>query len=49
VVILSVGLYHYPWRKDVLHTVIFPAIIYGMVCLLWLFWVNRFSNPKKHE
>ncbi|MFV0571370.1 MAG: exosortase family protein XrtF [Xanthomarina gelatinilytica] len=49
VVILSAGLYHYPWRKDVLHTVVFPAIIYGMVCLLWLFWVNRFSNPKKHE
>lgn len=44
VVILSVGLYHYPWRKDVLHTVIFPAIIYGMVCLLWVFWVNRFSK-----
>jgi exosortase family protein XrtF len=50
VVILSIGLYHYPWRKDILHTVIFPAIIYGMVCLLWLFWVNRFSNTeKKHE
>jgi exosortase family protein XrtF len=47
VVILSIGLYHYPWRKDILHTVIFPAIIYGMVCLLWLFWVNRFSIPKK--
>jgi exosortase family protein XrtF len=50
VVILSIGLYHYPWRKDILHTVIFPAIIYGMFCLLWLFWVNRFSNTeKKHE
>lgn len=47
VVILSVGLYHYPWRKDVLHTVIFPGIIYGMVCLLWVFWVNRFSNVKR--
>ncbi|WP_233586678.1 exosortase family protein XrtF [Formosa maritima] len=47
VVILSIGLYHYPWRKDILHTVIFPAIIYGMVCLLWLFWVNRFSYREK--
>ena len=46
VVILSVGLYHYPWRKDILHTVIFPAIIYGMVCTLWLFWVNRLANIK---
>lgn len=49
VVILAAGLYHYPWRKDILHTVIFPAIIYGMVFLLWVFWVNRFSNLKKQE
>jgi exosortase family protein XrtF len=47
VVILAAGLYHYPWRKDILHTVIFPGIIYGMVCLLWVFWVNRFSNVKR--
>lgn len=44
VVILSIGLYHYPWRKDILHTVIFPGIIYGLVCLLWVVWVNRFSK-----
>jgi len=50
IVILSIGFYHYPWRKDVLHTVIFPGIIYGMVFLLWIFWVNRFSNMiKKNE
>ena len=49
VVILAAGLYHYPWRKDILHTVIFPAIIYGMVFLLWVFWVNRFANLKKQE
>lgn len=47
IVILSVGLYHYPWRREELHTVIFPMIIYGMVFLLWMFWVNRFSNIKK--
>ena len=44
IVILSVGLYHYPWRREELHAVIFPLIIYGMVFLLWMFWVNRFSN-----
>lgn len=49
VVILSVGLYHYPWRKDILHTVIFPAIIYGMVCLLWVVWVNRFSKIASNK
>lgn len=47
IVILSVGLYHYPWRREILHTVIFPLIIYGMVFLLWMFWVNRFSKLKK--
>jgi exosortase family protein XrtF len=47
VVILCVGLYHYPWRRGILHAVIFPLIIYGMVFLLWMFWVNRFSRKKK--
>lgn len=46
IVILSIGLYHYPWRSEELHTVIFPLIIYGMVFLLWIFWVNRFSNLR---
>lgn len=49
VVILSIGLYHYPWRQEELHTVIFPLIIYGFVFLLWMFWVNCFSNLKKDK
>ena len=49
IVILSIGLYHYPWRSESLHTVIFPAIIYGMVFLLWMLWVNRFSNIGKNN
>uniref|UniRef100_UPI004048F486 exosortase family protein XrtF n=3 Tax=Gelidibacter sp. TaxID=2018083 RepID=UPI004048F486 len=49
IAILSVGLYHYPWRKEILHTVIFPLIIYGMVFLLWMFWVNRFTKNKKAD
>ena len=47
IVILSIGLFNYPWRREELHTVIFPAIIYGIVFLLWMFWVNRFSKIKK--
>lgn len=47
IVILSIGLYHYPWRKEVLHNVIFPMLIYGTVFLLWMVWVNRFSKNKK--
>ena len=47
IVILSIGLYHYPWRREVLHTVIFPMLIYGTVFLLWMVWVNRFSKQIK--
>lgn len=47
IVILSVGLYHYPWRREILHTVIFPLIIYGIVFLLWMVWVRRFTKSKK--
>lgn len=47
IVILSMGLYHYPWRSEELHTIVFPLIIYGMVFLLWMVWVNRFSNLTK--
>ncbi|EPR74257.1 hypothetical protein ADIWIN_0834 [Winogradskyella psychrotolerans RS-3] len=47
IVILSVGLYHYPWRREILHTVIFPMLIYGTVFLLWMVWVNRFSKKAK--
>ena len=47
IVILSVGLYHYPWRREILHTVIFPMLIYGTVFILWMVWVNRFSKKVK--
>jgi exosortase family protein XrtF len=49
VVILSIGLYNYPWRREILHSVIFPLIIYGLVFLLWMFWVNRFANLKPKD
>ncbi len=47
IVALSVGLFHYPKFESILHTVIFPAIIYGMVFVLWIIWVNRFSKLKQ--
>lgn len=49
IVLLTIGLYHYPEYEDILHTVIFPGIIYGMVFLLWIFWVNRFSKLIKKD
>lgn len=49
IVVLSIGLYHYPWRREILHTVIFPLLIYGTVFLLWMVWVNRFSKHNKQQ
>jgi exosortase family protein XrtF len=47
IVALSLALYHYPWRQEILHKVIFPLVIYGIVFLLWMVWVNRFSKNMK--
>ena len=47
IVILSACLYHYPWRREILHTVIFPIVIYGTVFILWMIWVNKFAKKKK--
>ncbi|WP_290493567.1 MULTISPECIES: exosortase family protein XrtF [unclassified Leeuwenhoekiella] len=44
IAILSIGLYEYPNYKDVLHDVVFPGIIYGLVVVLWLFWIRRFKK-----
>ncbi len=49
IVILSVGLYHYPDQKYLMHKVIFPMLIYGTVFLLWMVWVNRFSKSVKAD
>jgi len=50
IAILSIGLYEYPEKEELLHTIIFPIIIYGIVFLLWMFWVNRFKTLNaKHE
>ncbi len=50
IALLTIWIYKYPQYKDILHGTVFPAIIYGMVFLLWVFWVNRFSKlQRKHE
>jgi exosortase family protein XrtF len=40
IVILAIALYHYPNHEKILHGVIFPGIIYGMVFLLWMLWIK---------
>lgn len=47
VAFLIVMFYKFPNQQTVLHNLVFPAIIYGFVFLLWVFWVRKFSNYKK--
>ncbi|RPD99694.1 exosortase family protein XrtF [Aureibaculum marinum] len=47
VFILSILMYKYPEYQSILHDLLFPAIIYGAVFLLWIIWVRRFSYLKK--
>jgi len=47
IVALTLLLYKYPEYQEVLHALIFPAIIYGLVFVLWIVWVRQFSHHKK--
>lgn len=40
IAILTVALYRYPQYENILHSVIFPGIIYSMVFILWMIWVR---------
>lgn len=44
IALLIVLLYHYPEQQHFLHGVLFPLIIYGLVFLLWIFWIVKFSK-----
>ena len=43
IALLCVGLYHLPQCEHLMHGVIFPLVIYGVVFLLWVIWVNKYS------
>jgi exosortase family protein XrtF len=44
---LSIIIYHYPENQEIMHSLFFPAAIYGMVFLLWIIWVNKFAIINK--
>lgn len=43
IALLAQALYHYPQYQEFLHGTIFPLVIYGVVFILWVIWVNKFS------
>lgn len=44
---ISIAIYEYPEYEWFLHDIVFPGIIYGITVLLWILWVQKFSNLKK--
>jgi len=46
IAILAIALHKYPQHQEFLHSIIFPAIIYGMVFLLWVYWVRLISKTN---
>lgn len=44
IALLSVLMYYFPKHEHILHGVLFPLFIYGVVFLLWIIWVNKFSK-----
>ena len=47
IVILSIAIYHYPQHTEILHGVVFPGLIYGMVFILWMIWVKILSRKTE--
>jgi exosortase family protein XrtF len=44
IAVLCFLMYHFPEQQFILHGVIFPLFIYGVVFILWVIWVNKFSK-----
>ncbi|RYG41406.1 MAG: exosortase family protein XrtF [Chitinophagaceae bacterium] len=49
IALLAIALLRFPESEEILHGVIFPAVIYGVVLLLWILWVNKFSLHAKKQ
>ena len=47
ILVLSMLMFKYPDYQYFLHSLLFPGIIYGTTFILWIIWVNKFSNLKK--
>lgn len=44
---LCLAIFHLPSYSKFLHDVVFPLVIYGLVFILWIIWVNKFSFYAK--
>lgn len=49
IALLTYSLYYYPEYEELLHGTIFPLFIYGVVFLLWIGWVLKFSGNNRKD
>lgn len=47
IALIAIAVYKLPGWAEFLHTIAFPAIIYGFIFLLWVFWVKHLKR-KNH-
>jgi len=47
IALLCLALYWFPEQQSFLHEIVFPLFIYGVVFILWVVWVNKFSLYAK--
>lgn len=43
IALLCWAIYYFPEYEHILHGVLFPLVIYGVVFALWIIWINKFS------
>ncbi|WP_201297570.1 exosortase family protein XrtF [Flavobacterium sp. 9AF] len=48
IALLTYALYFYPENETLLHGTVFPLFIYGVVFILWVLWVMKFSGYGKN-
>ncbi len=49
IALLCAALFYWPDQEHLLHGVVFPLAIYSVVFLLWVVWVNKFSNHARRR
>jgi exosortase family protein XrtF len=45
--LITIGIHFYPEYKDLLHDIFFPLFIYGIVFLLWIYWIRSYKKTTQ--
>ena len=46
--LITLGIHLYPEYRDLLHDIFFPLFIYGIVFLLWIYWIKSYKKSFQH-